>query len=69
MARGGGGRRLCDPCVYFEGGGGILWNSYVTADTQFENSKCPISSICSALRNHQKEKYTLNYVPIMLKIS
>ena len=28
--------------VYFEGEGGILWNSYVTADSEFENSKSPI---------------------------
>ena len=35
--------------VYFEGGGGILWHSYVTADTQFENSKRPISFRCAVL--------------------
>ena len=27
--------------VYFWGEGGILWNSYVTVDTKFENSKYP----------------------------
>ena len=33
--------------VYFEGG--ILWHSYVMADTQYENSKSPISFCCAVL--------------------
>ena len=28
--------------LYFEGGGGILWNSYVTTDSRIENSKSSI---------------------------
>ena len=49
--------------VYFEGEGGILWNSYVTADTEFDNSKRAHTSIFSALWNHQNEKYRWNFVP------
>ena len=38
-ARGGGGWLFCHiSSRIFEGEGGILWNSYVTADTQFEHS-------------------------------
>ena len=40
--------------VYFWGGeGGILWNSYVTVDTKFENSKYP-SNIFGAFMKASK---------------
>ena len=54
--------------VCFEGEGGILQNSYVMADTIFDNSKCPIFAIVNASPNHQKDSYTWTSVPIMLKI-
>ena len=42
--RGGGGRRFCyiSLRIFLGEGGGILLNSYVTVDTEFENSKCPL---------------------------
>ena len=36
--------------VYFWGEGGILWNSYATVDTKFENLKFPSNTFSAFLK-------------------
>ena len=56
---GGGDDFVTYSYAYFEGV--ILWNSYKTADTKFENLKQPY--LVSLVRYVQKEKYRCDSLP------